>query len=218
MFTGEGLGESRDNFSINLARLKNLRQRFGRVHRERDAVLARVQASADEPVDEPAWTRGIDLHWLARDEREWLLNEHNTTLEMMFIYLVSMLDVFFSQFGQEHHLFGEGEWPSATAKAFRNIGLQIQPAAESQLDEYRARRNALVHRGGIANTEYCTIVRDRSRLGQRLAVTETYLDNAVEYMDHLVAATAVAKYEGPPRYEANDLWPALIARVFIAPP
>jgi hypothetical protein len=135
---------------------------------------------------------------------------------MMFIYLVSMLDVSFSQFGQGRHLFGENKWPSATPKAFRKIGLQIQFAAERQLDEYRDRRNALVYRGGLADAEYCTVVRDQSMLGQRLPVIETYLDEAVEYMDHLVAATAVAKYEGSPRHEAKELWPALIARVFIA--
>src|SRR3989442_526266 len=171
MFTGERLGESRDNFSTNLARLKNLRQRFGQVHRERDALLAQMQASADNLVEEPAWTRDIDLHWLARDEREWLLSEHNTTLEMMFIYLVSMLDVFFGQLCTEHHLL-EKEWPTATVENFRKVGLQIRPAAERQLIEYRARRNTLVHRGGIANAEYCKMVRDQSLLGQRLAVTE----------------------------------------------
>ena len=80
MFTGEGVGASHDNFSTNLARLKNLRQRFGKVHSERDAVLTQITQS-DQQGTGPESTHAVDLHWLAKDQREWLRNEHHTTLE-----------------------------------------------------------------------------------------------------------------------------------------
>jgi hypothetical protein len=215
MFTAEGLGASRDNFSTNLARLKNLRQRIGEVHREREAVLAQASQSAEcEVGTSPEWVCGIDLHWLAQDQREWFRNEHHTTLEMMFIYLLSILDAFFGQWCAEHQLSSQGKWPAATPDRFRKVGLVLHPAAERQLVEYRARRNVLVHRGGIADAEYCKLVHDRTRLRHRLQVDESYLDTAAEFIDHLAAATAVAKYTGPPRHEAKDLWPSLIARVF----
>ncbi len=214
MFLGERLGAARDNFSTNLARLKNLRQRLADVHRARDAVLRQ----AIETSPEPKWMQGIDLHWLAQEQREWLLNEHNTTLEMMFIYLVSMLDVFFGQWGMEHQLWREDTWPVATPENFQKAGLTMRPAAERQLIEYRARRNVLVHRGGIADTEYCECVQevqDKTRPGQRLPVDESYFDKAADFVDHLAAATSVAKYAGPSRHEARD-WSSLIDRVFVS--
>ncbi len=210
MFHGERLGAARDNFSTNLARLKNLRKRFVDVHLARDAVLRQ----AIETSPEPRWMESVDLRWMAQEQREWLLNEHNTTLEMMFIYLVSMFDVFFGQWGAERN-YWKGKWPAATPEKFREIGLPILPAVESQLMEYRARRDVLVHRGGIADARYCTQTGDQSSLGKRLVVTESYLDTAADSIDFIVAATAVARYDGPPRSEAQDLWPALIARVFL---
>ena len=190
MWPGEGLGASRDNLSTNLARLKNLRVRFTRVHVERDSVLAEIQESGkgmlaeiqesgeggvepddialgeapSYPLDQgPSWTHGIDLHWLAEEEREWLRNEHHTTLEMMFIYLVGVLDAFFGQWGVERKLWPDGTWPAATPENFREkAGLTIRRAAAEQLVEYRARRNVLVHRAGIADSGYCRRVNDNT--------------------------------------------------------
>jgi len=215
MFTGEGLGASRDNFSTNLARLKNLRQRFVQQRRAADDMESWLEQETRTGV--PDWMHGIDLHWLVRKDRDWLASEHNTTLEMMFIYLVSMLDVFFGQWGVEHEVFDDDErWPPAIPEEIRKAVCPLLPAVERQLIEYRARRDALVHKGGVADTRYCTKVGDTSMLGQRLPVTEVYLDGAVEFIDYLVAATAVTKYNGPPRHEAKELWPELKRRVFVA--
>jgi len=217
MFTGEHLGASRDNFSTNLARVKNIRQRFTRGHRAQDEVLEQVVRE-----EEALRTERIDLGWLAQDQREWLQNEHNTTLEMTFIYLIAMLDTFFGQWRQEHKLRQneqederEDQWPPALPERFAEIGLPLRPDAKRRLVEYRARRAVLAHRGGIVDEKYCNAIGDSSFLNQRLSVEEAYLDDAVEFIDYLVVATAVAKYNGPPRQEAKTLWPELIARVFV---
>jgi len=210
MFTGEGLGASRDNFSTNLARVKNIQQRLRRDHAARDEFLEQVMAREEEQAD----CFGPVL-WLARDEREWRQSEHNTTLEMTFIYLVGMLDTFFGQWGQEHNLWGEDKWPTALPERFAEVGLPLRSDVQPLLVEYRARRDVLIHRGGIANEKYCKAIGDMNLLNQRLPVDETYLDAAVEFIDYLVAATAVAKYSGPYRHESKTDWPQLIARMFV---
>jgi len=211
MFTGEHLGASRDNFSTNLARVMNITQRLRREHKTRDEALEQVARQAETPGAER-----INVVWWAREEREWSQNEHNTTLEMTFIYLVGMLDTFLGQWGQEHNLWEEGHWPPAVPEKFAEVGLMLRPDAERHLVEYRARRNVLAHRGGIADEKYCKAVGDSRFLDQRLSVDEGYLDAAVEFINYLVAATAVAKYDGPPRQEAKRDWPALIAQIFVS--
>jgi hypothetical protein len=211
MFMGEGVGVSRDNFSTNLARVKNIQQRLRRDHAARDKFLE--QAARAEEAQRNSYT--LDLR-LARDQREWRQGEHTTTLEMTFIYLVGMLDTFFGQWGQEHNLWGDDKWPTALPERFAEVGLPLRSDTKLLLSEYRARRDALADRGGIAGQKYCKAVGDSCFLNQRLAVDETYLDAAVEFIDHLAAATAVAKYVGPYRHESKSWWPQLMAQVFAA--
>jgi len=232
-FLSEGLGPARDNFSTNLDRLENLRHLTASMHNQQAAMHKERRAMVEEqwrtrsPLGYPVG--GEELGWALAAEEERLSEEPRTTREMMLTYLTSILDVFFGQWQAEQGIMGPSQrdrWPPATPQNIAavpakmpappaGLTLNLQPTCEDRLVEIRARRNALVHCGGIADTDYCKATGNAGAMGQRLLVDDGYLDGAVEFVDDLVGAMAARVCSSPQSAAAAAARQPLIARTFV---
>jgi len=232
-FLSEGLGPARDNFSTNLAGLKNLRQRMAVMHERetetlkeaRDAFTRTVRAARSPIAIQHLWWGGEDYAWALEFDAERLEEEQRTTREIMLTYIITALDEFFGRWRQENKL--STGWPPAVPSeieaAWRGIArkrrdktmaLKLIPHFRDRLLEIRARRAVIVHRGGIADKKYCGDIGNHAVLGQRLLVDDAYLDPAVDFVDELTGAMAARVYSGHQSATDAATRSALIARMF----
>lgn len=94
------------------------------------------------------------------------------------------------------------------------MALKLTPHYRDILMEIRARRAVMVHRGGIADRQYCAETGNYAVLDQRLFVDDGYLDQAVAFVDELVVAMAARVYTGSPNRDSTRAV-AIIPKIFV---
>lgn len=200
-------------FTVNLVRFKNFRDRMNRAH-DREVGTLRKTVDAFEkkaeahfaflrrrPTDvadlfaaSSAKRLGEDaLSWASMVERhlDMLPNEAALGREMAFVYLMAILDSFVARWRVETGLDANEKAEAARPDVIRrtcrelNIAFEFPDDFDGRLAEMRARRNVLVHRGGIADSKYCDVARNHALIGQRLEVTEEYLERADNFVTEL---------------------------------
>jgi len=208
------LSNAAQAFTVNLVRFKNFRERMKRAHDREAGTLQKTVMSFREQAEahfdslqrEPVSVADLyaassaqifgdnALSWGSMFERhlEMLPGEAALGREMAFVYLMAILDGFVARWRVDMGLDAEGEKaeaarPDMIRDTCRELGIDFKFPDEFDrtLAEMRARRNVLVHRAGIADEKYCSVAGMPELLGQRLDVTEEYLDQADRYVTEL---------------------------------
>lgn len=211
----ERLPNTAEAFNVNILRFKNFRQRMGRAYdREAGALRQTVETLKEEGTAyfrllerEPVTVRDFydtssaqrlgenALSFASMWERqlEEMPGEASLGREMAFVYLMAIFDGFVGRWRVDTGLDAEEERPEAARPGLirdtcRELGIAVDfpEGFERTLNEVRERRNVLVHRGGIAETRYCGVTERSEVLGQRLEVSEEYLDEAERLVTELV--------------------------------
>jgi len=210
----ERLSNAARAFNLNLVRFKNFRQRMGRAHDREAATVQQTVESFKQEAEayfdslRRAPASVADLHaassaqrlgenalsWASMVERqlERMPDEAALGREMAFVYLIAILDGFVARWRVDMGLDSEEDRLEAarpnvirdTCRALE-IEFDFPDDFDRTLAEMRARRNVLVHRGGIADAKYCAVARRPELVGQRLDVTEDYLDRADRFVTEL---------------------------------
>ena len=208
-------------FGENMLRYKNVRERFSTAHisdqtslRQKTESLKigvesmRQQAGSQDPAHPVLSTIEIALSIMHHLDQQLdsLPREEAFSREMEFVYLVAIFDAFVGHWRVDMGL-DDGRWlVDAEPKNIRSTCEELKmlvnfpPDFDAKLGEMRARRDVLVHRGGIAGTRYCERTSHPECLGQRLEVTDDYLNTAERFISDLVWDELVPKT--PP------LWPS----------
>lgn len=123
---------------------------------------------------------------------EMLPGEEALGCGMAFVYLMAILDGFVAGWQVDmgfnsNKEKAEAAYPGVIRETCHRLGIKYDFPADFDrtLEEMRARRNVLVHRAGIADTTYCRVARTPELLGQRLDVSEDYLDLADRFVTEL---------------------------------
>lgn len=144
------------------------------------------------------------LSWGSMFERQLGMMPGEAALgrEMAFVYLMAILDGFVGRWRVDLGFESEEDRPEAARPdVIRDICSRLGIVVDfpqdfdRTLEEMRERRNVLVHRGGIADARYCGVAGRPEVLGQRLDVTEEYLDRA----DHFVTELSLDLIARSPR-------------------
>ncbi len=201
-------------FIVNLVRFKNFRERMKRAHHREVSTLqetvnsfrAHAEAHFDLVRRTPQSIASLyaaqsarslaenALSWASIYERalEMLPEEEALGREMAFVYLMAILDGFVAGWRVEMGLDTDEKkakiaQPEVIRRTCSDLGIAYEFPADFDrtLNEMRARRNVLVHRAGIADAAYCRDAGTPELLGQRLTVSEDYLDRADRFVTEL---------------------------------
>ncbi len=199
-------------FGLNMLRFQNFRMRAARGYEREEMALRQAadalnrQAEALLRLDPHPVKRLFDssARSMAENSRSWaylwekqlpmLPEEAALGREMLFVYLMAIVDGFVARWridmglDREDKRWLEAAHPSTIRETCQalGIGLQFLPDFDATLEEMRARRNVLVHRGAIADLSYCETTGRADLLGSRLDVSERYLDEAQQIVMELV--------------------------------
>lgn len=208
------LSNAAEAFTVNLLRFKNFRDRMKRAHDREASTLQKTVESFREQAEahfdslrrEPASVADLyavpsarrfgenALSWGSMFERhlEMLPEEAALGREMAFVYLMAILDGFVAGWRVDMDLDAEEEnaktaRPDVMRDTCHALGIEFEfpEDFDRTLAEMRARRNVLVHRAGMADAKYCGVAGKPELLGQRLDVTEEYLDRADRFVTEL---------------------------------
>jgi hypothetical protein len=216
-------------FNVNVLRFKNFRMRAARAYereanaikdvvdnlKEQQAALVRYKSQSDpitrayySPAERLDFYSNLSYAFHFERQLEALPGEAALGREMAFVYLVAIFDAFIGRWAVDMGVQRQGRLASATPEFIRKVCRKLKmpivfPADfDDRLDEMRARRNVLVHRGGIADTEYCIKTGRTDCLGQRLDVTEEDLNQVEDFIADFVWTEIIPK--SPPRSSAED--------------
>jgi hypothetical protein len=193
------------SFTQNIVLFKNLRRRLRDTQQTRSSQL---KETIEQSRDEIETMRGADgrfgyaaLPWmesrlslmhLMEQELGLLGGEEEFGRRTAFVYLMAVFDGFVAGWHQDMGLTTADDFVSGGPQAIRDACAQLQmtvtfpPDFDQRLAELRERRNVFVHRGGRADRRYCEVTGQPELLNQRLDVSEAYLDQAEEFISHVV--------------------------------
>lgn len=208
------LSNAAEAFTVNLVRFKNFFARMKRAHdreagtlqktvddfkkeaeahfdllrREPNTIADLYHSSSAKSLGETA------LSYADMFERQLERMPDETALgrEMAFVYLMAILDGFVGRWRVDMGLEAEEKkvdaaYPSVIRATCRELDIQYDFADDfdQMLAEMRERRNVLMHRAALADRKYCDIAGTPELLGQRLDVSEEYLDQADKFVTNL---------------------------------
>jgi len=132
-----------------------------------------------------------------------LPEEQRISRDLIQVYLVMILDHFFTAWRQEKSLstgVADRE-PEASAKRIEMAGVDLAKsipamhlrftiAAADTLAELRARRDLVVHHASQATGHYISLTHSPLNIGDVVHTDDAYLDRSVEFVENIVAAIA----------------------------
>lgn len=199
-------------FGLNILRFQNFRMRVERGYEREEQSLRQAADALNRQAEallrpDPHPVRRLydsSARRMAEDSRSWaylwerqlpmLPGEAALGREMLFVYLMAILDGFVARWridmglDREDKRLLEAARPATIRKTCQALGIDLKSLSdfEPDLEEMRARRNLLVHRGAIADDSYCITVANPGLRGSRLDVSGEYLDKAQQFVMNLV--------------------------------